>query len=124
MDYSRLPVYDIEAGLVPLTSLPNMSHQQQEDHCQQSTSPQQTLQTFNFESSISQFPPRFDLHDDSERKVFFITNCGGLLGKTIARVALNRGHYVAACARERHLADLNVRPLFDGLMAEFSDGVS
>src|SRR5215475_12094441 len=42
----------------------------------------------------------------SEIKVFFITNCGSLLGRTIAQVALDRGHCVAACAREKHLQDL------------------
>ena len=45
---------------------------------------------------------------DSNKKVFFITNCGSLLGRTIAQMALERGHYVAACAREKHLADLKV----------------
>jgi hypothetical protein len=54
------------------------------------------------------FSQREHINGDGERKVFFITNCGSLLGRTIAQVALDRGHLVAACAREKHLGDLNV----------------
>ena len=42
----------------------------------------------------------------SSPKVWFITNCGALLGRIIAQTALSRGHSVAACARERHIPDL------------------
>jgi hypothetical protein len=115
----QMPGFDIEADLAPLTAL----HQAQQQHQHQQTaaqhlqqhSPQEpfsvptTSAPFTFSPSTS-FPRIPSLDHDTERKVFFITNCGSLLGRTIAQVALDRGHFVAACAREKHLADLNVIP--------------
>src|SRR6266496_4844730 len=123
MDFSNLPGFDIEADLAPLTSLHNASTHQQQQQQQQQQEQQQRQQP---ESDLSHFQltplpettfPTSETQSlpsqkgDSDRKVFFITNCGSLLGKTIAQVALDRGHYVAACAREKHLADLNVLSL-------------
>jgi hypothetical protein len=112
MDFSKLPGFDIEADLAPLTALHNASAQEQQQqkpvsdlsHLQFTPLPETPLPVTESDSFPSQ-------NGDSDRKVFFITNCGSLLGRTIAQVALDRGHYVAACAREKHLADLNV-PLF------------
>ena len=117
MDFSRLPGFDIEADLAPLTALHNVTTSQQSTSPQQ---PQPNLANFLFSSTLQEFPnpQQQDPNVESEKKVFFITNCGSLLGRTIAQVALDRGHYVAACAREKHLADLNVLPsspsLWDG----------
>jgi len=95
-----MPGFDIEADLAPLTALHNASNQQQQQ-------PAPNLSNFQFSSPESHsYQPMTGTPDD--RKVFFITNCGSLLGRTIAQVALDRGHLVAACAREKHLADLNV----------------
>jgi hypothetical protein len=113
MDFANLPGFDIEADLAPLTNLqsPNQN------------SRQGSMSIFQFGNDLddpfgSTSPEQQQLpqhaaptaNGDPEKKVFFITNCGSLLGRTIAQVALERGHCVAACAREKHLADLNVRP--------------
>ena len=90
MDFSGLTEFDIEADLDPLAALQN-AMQSSAHHS--STSP------------TSQMPQNGEA---DSRKVFFITNCGSLLGRTIAKVALEHGHLVAACAREKHLADLSV----------------
>lgn len=134
MDFANLPGFDIEADLAPLTNLqsPNQSRQGSmsifqfgndlDDPFGSTTSPEQ--------QPLPQHQPAPTANGDPEKKVFFITNCGSLLGRTIAQVALERGHCVAACAREKHLADLNVFPSFRrwgrlGLMkAESLCGVS
>jgi hypothetical protein len=85
MDFASLPGFDIEADLASLTAFQRQQRQQQH-----------------------QQHPQFPSPSGSPPKVFFITNCGSLLGKTIAQVALDNGHLVAACAREKHLADLSV----------------
>jgi len=103
------PGFDIEADLAPLTALHAASSSTNANHPRQPS-----LSTFDFSpphqhvTDSSTFPPPPTLNGSSEHKVFFITNCGSLLGRTIAQVALDRGHYVAACAREKHLADLSV----------------
>src|SRR5438477_5186720 len=112
----QMPGFDIEADLASLTALHAQQQQQQQQtasqHLQQQ-SPQESFSvpttsapfTFSPSTTFQRIP---SLNHDTERKVFFITNCGSLLGRTIAQVALDRGHLVAACAREKHLADLNV----------------
>jgi hypothetical protein len=101
MDYSHpLGGFDIEADLAPLTAIHASSS---------ATQTQNDLSNFQFESNESDYSPP-QINGNLAQKVFFITNCGSLLGRTIAQVALDRGHYVAACAREKHLADLNVSP--------------
>ena len=87
--------FDIEADLTSLTSLQTPS----------TRAPPRNLSNYNFPDPEESSP---QLNGTSAQKVFFITNCGSLLGRTIAQVALDQGHYVAACAREKHLADLNV----------------
>jgi hypothetical protein len=112
MDFDNLPGFDIEADLANLQS-PNQNSRQGsmsifqfgndlDDPFGSTTSPEQQLPP--------QQQPAPTANGDPEKKVFFITNCGSLLGRTIAQVALERGHFVAACAREKHLADLNVFP--------------
>jgi hypothetical protein len=103
MDFSQLPGFDIEVDLAPLTALHNASTAS--NHQQTAVD---TLSNFQFSSTEDTFDPNSNLNGDLEQKVFFITNCGSLLGRTIAQVALDRGHLVAACAREKHLADLSV----------------
>jgi hypothetical protein len=125
MDFANLPGFDIEADLAPLTALQNTGSSNQ-----QNTSPNTgSIPNFPFASALNEdaFPPPTTLGlngnaattptTNSDRKVFFITNCGSLLGRTIAQVALDRGHLVAACAREKHLGDLAVSPLRSGLIA-------
>src|SRR5262245_19512317 len=91
MDFTNLPGFDIDADLVPLHNT--------------TTSP--SLPPFPFPAPPTQ---NLDLPTPSNpKKVFFITNCGSLLGRTIAQTALEHGHRVAACAREKHLDDLTVR---------------
>jgi len=89
MDFSNLTGFDIAADLAPLTALQHAM----ENSVQSSISP------------TSQIPEN---GETDTRKVFFITNCGSLVGRVIAKVALEHGHLVAACAREKHLADLSV----------------
>jgi hypothetical protein len=103
MDFSHpLSAFDIEADLAPLTGIQPSSASQR---------PQNDLSRYQFPADNEDYtPPHVNGH--SGQKVFFITNCGSLLGRTIAQVALDQGHYVAACAREKHLADLNVRHSF------------
>jgi hypothetical protein len=105
MDFSQLPGFDIEADLAPLTALHNASTAAVSN--QQQTAAD-ALSNFQFSNTDDTFDPNSNLNSDLEQKVFFITNCGSLLGRTIAQVALDRGHLVAACAREKHLADLSV----------------
>jgi hypothetical protein len=92
------PGFDIEADLASVTGYP--------------TSSPSILPSFDFSPSAQHQNAtphqRQSLNGDPDVKVFFITNCGSLLGRTIAQVALERGHLVAACAREKHLGDLNV----------------
>jgi hypothetical protein len=114
MDFSQLPGFDIEADLAPLTALHNASTAATSNHHQPAPD---NLSNFRFSSTEETFDPDSNLNGDSEQKVFFITNCGSLLGRTIAQVALDRGHLVAACAREKHLADLSV-----GLQSVKADG--
>src|SRR5271170_646343 len=110
------PGFDIEADLAPLTALHAASSSSNANNPRQPS-----LSTYDFSppqqhvpdsSSSFRRPPTFN--GSSDCKVFFITNCGSLLGRTIAQVALDRGHYVAACAREKHLADLSVILLLFG----------
>jgi hypothetical protein len=106
----EFPGFNIEADLAPLTALHHATSSSPTAQLPQSQANNPT--NFQFQTTIPEgsFPPRPDLSGDLDRKVFFITNCGSLLGKTIAQIALERGHYVAACAREKHLGDLNVGP--------------
>lgn len=102
------PGFDVEADLAPLAALHNATPSSSATQLPQ---PQvNTLADFQFSAPILEdsLPPPPELSSELDRKVFFISNCGSLVGKTIAQTALERGHYVAACARERHLADLNV----------------
>ena len=121
MDLADLRGFDIEADLSPLTNLQSsgQNHQPTTDpisHVQFSAGPLEDPFATSSPSPQRQEqqhrqPPLHlveTLNGDSNKKVFFITNCGSLLGRTIAQVALERGHSVAACAREKHLADLNV----------------
>jgi hypothetical protein len=103
MDY--LASFDIEADLAPLIALHNSTQQRQSSQDDLDFQFTSTLPTDNILPETQQ---PLNLNGNADRKVFFITNCGSLLGRTIAQVALDRGHYVAACAREKHLADLNV----------------
>src|SRR5271170_474165 len=112
MNFSSLSGFDIEADLAPLTatlhnSTTSSSTQQQQPQQQSNHSPFQFSPSSTFGQ---QQPSNANGNTDSERKVFFITNCGSLLGRTIAQVALDRGHYIAAWAREKHLADLQEPP--------------
>ena len=95
IDRMAFPTFDLDADIAPLTEL------------QPSTQP---LGGLEFSPPLTTFHahPPSTANGSTEGKVFFITNCGSLLGRTIAQVALERGHFVAACAREKHLADLNV----------------
>jgi hypothetical protein len=106
MDFSQLPGFDIDADLAPLTALHNATAAAAANH--QQPAPVDNLSNFQFSSTEDTFDPNSNLNGDTDQKVFFITNCGSLLGRTIAQVALDRGHLVAACAREKHLADLTV----------------
>jgi hypothetical protein len=114
MDFTQMPGFDIEADLAPLTALHNAqtTAAQQQQQQQQQPSDVQTSGLFSFSSPNTDFTQQLpsSLNGNTEHKVFFITNCGSLLGRTIAQVALDRGHFVAACAREKHLADLTVPP--------------
>jgi hypothetical protein len=102
------PGFDIEADLAPLTALHNATSSSPTTQLPQSQA--NNLPDFQFPTTAPEdnFPPKLESSESPSRKVFFITNCGSLLGRTIAQIALDRGHYVAACAREKHLADLNV----------------
>jgi hypothetical protein len=113
MDFTQMPGFDIEADLAPLTALHNaQTTAAQQQQQQQQPSDVQTSGLFSFSSPNTDFAQQLpsSLNGNTEHKVFFITNCGSLLGRTIAQVALDRGHFVAACAREKHLADLTVSP--------------
>lgn len=116
MEFTGLPGFDIEADLAPLAALHN-AMASSSNQAQNAPTPSNTLPDFQFPSTLDDntFPPPLGLNGNRanpDQKVFFITNCGSLLGRTIAQVALDRGHYVAACAREKHLADLSVRSDF------------
>jgi hypothetical protein len=119
MDFSG---FGFEADITPLRSLHTKS-----SSATQSLQQQSPVTDFQFpllpENTFSITTGQEEtLNSDSDRKAFFITNCGSLLGKTIARVALERGHFVAACARAKHLADLNVLlPAIPVLMLESSN---
>src|SRR5579859_4274282 len=110
MDFTSMPGFDIEADLAPLTALHNAQTTSAAAAAQQQSSTAGSTARFTFSppaaAAASTFThPLGSLHTNTDQKVFFITNCGSLLGRTIAQVALDRGHFVAACAREKHLAD-------------------
>ena len=119
MDFSNLPGFSFDTDLTPLTTLHNSTtNSSNQPQPTQSTAAQpDSLANFQFASTLTDvFPPASSTSigpngttpANTGQKVFFITNCGSLLGRTIAQVALDRGHLVAACAREKHLGDLAV----------------
>ena len=117
MGFANLPGFDIEADPAPLTNIqrPGENNEPTVNPISQFRFPTEPLEDqFGTSSPTPRHQERHGKllvktpNGDSNKKVFFITNCGSLLGRTIAQMALERGHYVAACAREKHLADLKV----------------
>lgn len=126
MGFANLPGFDIEADPAPLTNIqrPGENNEPTVNPISQfrfTTEPPEDQFGTSSPTQQQQGKPPPQLvetpNGDSNQKVFFITNCGSLLGRTIAQIALERGHCVAACAREKHLPNLKVHgPSFEGVL--------